>query len=302
MGQVPTSLLNHVVAKDYIMLGVTPNDFIKHHGSSEFNLAKLQADFKTICTDYDDPLTGDDKSMAVEFCSKVIYTIGPESRKGVKTTDKVWKLKFCRADSNKQLIGGTLFIATHRTTEYDKNFVSGEKLCVTVKQAGLLALPIFDKLCDLAFGQPNPITLLTPLAGSIFSRDDIPALAKKLGVTQEVTIKVINNSCQSGGQYLDNSSASLATVASIVATRNIKDKDVRDGIIGKTIRQYLMQGKTFNKDAFKAYSEYAHGGVPSELSVDKLLTDYTSYKEASIRSLAKSAGQTTTTSSVPSII
>lgn len=48
-----------------------------------------------------DTLTIDGKSKAVEFCSKIIFEIGPESR-NVKKDDgnKVWKFKFSYKDES----------------------------------------------------------------------------------------------------------------------------------------------------------------------------------------------------------
>ncbi|CAG9814605.1 unnamed protein product [Phaedon cochleariae] len=129
----------------------------------------------------------------------------------------------------------TLFIATYRNAAYGSNFTPNKSMCVTVEQARLLAMDGFDRLATYALNLPNSLVLLTPLAGSIFSRDDIAKIAQDIGVTPIQVLCAINNSCQSGGQYLNRSSINIAVVASIVATRNIKDEDVAASIVGKTI-------------------------------------------------------------------
>lgn len=79
-GQKPQQLANMAQAKEYIVVGQTPNDFINDHGTLEFDFVKLQMEFKKICLDYSNPLINDERSKAVFFCAKVIYEIGPESR------------------------------------------------------------------------------------------------------------------------------------------------------------------------------------------------------------------------------
>lgn len=111
--------------------------------------------------------------MALEFCSKVIYLIGPESRKGAKSTEKVWKIRFPYVDSDGKFVMKTLFISTFINFPYTKSFTTELSMVVTVKQAGLLAMETFNQVCKYAYNQATPLILLTPLAGAIFSREDI---------------------------------------------------------------------------------------------------------------------------------
>lgn len=296
-GQAPADLVRHSVQREYILLGISPEDYINKHGASEFSLSDLQACFKTICEDYMTDLVRDRRSMAVEFCSLIIYEIGPESRKGSKTTDKIWKMRF-PYNVNGRLITKTLFVATYRTQQYKTLYEANVKLVVTVKQAGLFAMDTFDRLTKMAYQPASPLTLLTPLAGSIFSRDDIPDVSNKTGIPIETLIIAINNSCQSGGQYLNNSSITIAIVSAIVATRNIKDKDTMNSIIGKTIKQFLACGKVFKEDNFLVYSSYAHGGIPSNMAVENLISTFTKMNDPTMRNLAIAAGQTQAQSNI----
>lgn len=81
----------------------------------------------------------------------------------------------------------------------------------------------------------------------------------------------MNASSQSGGHYLRDSRMHIAIVAAIVATRGVKDKKMKNAIIGKTIKQYLNVRKEFRPRYFEVYAEFGHGGVPSNLSPDNLL-------------------------------
>lgn len=139
---------------------------------------------------------------------------------------------------------------TFINVEYAKSYTPNVSMVVTVKQAGLLAIHIYFKLCKFAFEQPNSLLLLTLLVGAIFSREDIRDMVTKLAVDPLVVLAATNASCQSGGQFLDESSINKAVVAIIVASANIKDKDVTHGIAGKTIRQYLGQKKKFDDTKF----------------------------------------------------
>lgn len=66
-GITPESLKAHAQQKDYIMVGVTIEEFIKKHGNDEFNLSHLQNRFSNFCPDYKRPLDMEHKSLALEF-------------------------------------------------------------------------------------------------------------------------------------------------------------------------------------------------------------------------------------------
>lgn len=85
------------------MVGFSPKEFIDAHTGLEFNYKDLQLQFKRHCFDYMEDLKGDTKSLAIEFASKVIYEVGPESRKIKKVTgDKVWKFIFPNVDKTRR--------------------------------------------------------------------------------------------------------------------------------------------------------------------------------------------------------
>lgn len=290
----PTELVQHSLSGEYVMELVTASDFIKTHGAPDFDLQDLQRKFATICPDYASTLTMEQGAKCIDFASKVLFQIAPESRKGDRVKNQIWRLKFIEEDSDGKSKYGVVFIATYRSTNYIDNYISGSRLCLTVKQAGMLAMKTFIEVSKLAINIEPPVFLLTPLAGSVFSRDDIPKLSAELGISNSIALAAINASCQSGGQYLAESRLHVAVLAAIVATRNVKDKRTTESIIARTIKQYLSKDKTFDDRKFNIYAKYAHGGVPAELAVDKLITSYDSVRLASLRELSRAESDSMT--------
>lgn len=75
-GQRPDEIANHVVAREEIILGISPSDFVKEHPAVAFDYIKLQNDFRTICEDYENDLIWETKSKALQFCSKILFELG----------------------------------------------------------------------------------------------------------------------------------------------------------------------------------------------------------------------------------
>lgn len=92
LGSKPEALAAHIIEKTYELTGISPEDFIRLHAADQFNYLLLQNEFKKHCMDYCDDLQPGLPSLAVDFCAKIVFEIGPESRKIKKgTSDKVWK-------------------------------------------------------------------------------------------------------------------------------------------------------------------------------------------------------------------
>lgn len=188
-----------------------------------------------------------------------------------KDGDKTWRLMFVYNKNNK-LQTKVAFVSTYKADETTyKIEAEPTRITLSVKTASLLAIIILNKLNQISINMNPPVVLLSPLAGSVFSKDDIAKISANTGATHYKTVKVINASCQSGGHYLADSRLHTAAVAAIVATRAIKDKKMKDAIIGKTIKQYLSVKKVFEPRLFEIYAEFGHGGVPSTLSPDNLV-------------------------------
>lgn len=76
-GLSPNEILGHAKAREYTILGITPSQFMQEHGGDLFDYEQLKKGFKQICTDFGNDLSMDEKSRSVQFCSKMIYTVGP---------------------------------------------------------------------------------------------------------------------------------------------------------------------------------------------------------------------------------
>ncbi|KAF5277317.1 hypothetical protein FQR65_LT16007 [Abscondita terminalis] len=172
--KTPVGIISYATNKEYIITGISPSDFIKKHGSTQFDLNTLAAQFAMICTDFPNDLALNGKSMAVEFCSKVIYEIGPGSRQVRKQDgDKVWKLIFPYKDADRV----KLRIAYICTFKNDQNVETGitnnNTIILTIKQASLLSLMVLQKINIISCSLSDPIVLLTPLAADYYKCNNV---------------------------------------------------------------------------------------------------------------------------------
>lgn len=288
IGARPLSLQQHASASNYVMLGITPQEFLKSHGGDTFDFHKLCEVFKkNICKDYEEELLLDSVSKAVQFCSIIIYTVGPESRSvKEKSNDKVWTFRFPYKtdEANPKLYMRTAYVSTFKneSSTYDMSWeVDVNYIVLSVKHASLLALQTLNRVTDLGAKLAPPQYILTPLCGAIFSRNDIGDIAKKLKTPVNVILKEMNSSCQSGGQYLDESTLTTAALAAIVGTKKLGAKgktDERDQICGKIIKQYHAAKKEWVESKFVDLCEYATGGVPKGLEPSTLIKLYNDVK------------------------
>lgn len=176
-GSKPAVLMTHTVAQEYQMVGVTAKEFLEKHTGMDFKLIELRRIFKTHCDDYMNELQEDVKSKAVKFCSKVIYEVGPESRKVKKRTgDKVWKFIFKSSDVNHYV-----FIATYKQENAEfKPENTPNTMILSLKQEALLVHETLVRLVQYGFRKDK--ILMTPLAGACFCKEDLGILAEELGV------------------------------------------------------------------------------------------------------------------------
>ncbi|KZC08163.1 hypothetical protein WN55_10034 [Dufourea novaeangliae] len=230
----PATLMAHTVAKEYNVVGMTVKDFLDKHTDMEFNLTELRKMFKLHCHDYMENLVLDKASKAVEFCSKVIYEVGPESRKVKKGTgDKVWKFVFKKKVDNKE-VSHFVFIATYKQENAEfKPDNTQNTMILSLKQAALLGHDTFARLVEIGLNSHK--ILLTPLAGACFCKEDVGKLAVDLRLDIEIVINSINQSTQGGGHYLVNSDIDFAICGAYAATKNVKDEGLKKSIVVKVI-------------------------------------------------------------------
>lgn len=218
------------------------------------------------------------------FCSKIIYLVGPTSRSvNQNTGDKTWAFKF---PYNKEGVVEVkvAYVCTFKAKDakYDMKKRGGDSIVLSVRHNSLLAMLTMNRITDICCSLPEPIIMLTPLCGAIFSKLDISKMQEVMRMKISDLVKILNTSCQSGGHYLADSDLSVAAVASIVATNNLAIKgknDERAQIITKTIKQYLNVHKSYNENTFMVIAEYATGGISSNLEPNKLIKLYKDVKE-----------------------
>lgn len=269
VGIKPADLVTHTERKTFFITGLAPSDFYARHGGPEFNFAELIEKFQTIYTDYGKNLSFDVASRAVEFCSKMIYEVGPLTRKVTKAGgDEVYKFVFVYSPTKLTVA----FVSTFKSGDPKSDYTSGQKIILTVKQAMLLAIKVLEQLNRLGEAQEPPTRLLTPLAGAVFSKEDIPKIARDLKVDSPTILNVINSSSQSGGHYTMSSNMACAAVCAIMSTKGLKDKDIKVSIISKTLRQYLAKQKQWEVGTFEVYAKYAHGGIPDGMEPENLMS------------------------------
>lgn len=294
-GSKPAVLMAHTIAREYELVGITSKEFMDKHTGMDFNLTELRRAFKLHCDDYMEDLVDDVKSKAVEFCSKVIYEVGPESRKVRKGTgDKVWKFVFTRNDDQTKHF---VFIATYKQENAEFKPESNlNTMVLSLKQAALLVHETLARL--VVFGMSQSKILLTPLAGACFCKEDLPKLAESLEVPLVNLLISINQSTQGGGHYLSHSDIDIAICAAHAATRNVKDENLKKNIVVKLIKQYMTQGMQPNKDRIKLISRYATGGVPVEYSYENINDLITSEQKTFAALKAKKIEKESTVNSI----
>lgn len=275
-GWRPRCTLAHTVVQTFEMTGYTLKEFLEKHSGSEFNFVKLCQDFTTHCPDFTQELDPDVRSMAFQFCSMILFTIGPESRKVKKTTgDKTWKFRFPVKVAGQDapdvhMVHVSTFKAENSVYAPESNERS---LLLTLKQAGLLAQHTLTKVIKLSYGTEKAM-IMTPLCGAIFNRDRVIDLSKELGSDPDIVLAILNQSSQSGGQYLPLSDINCAVVCACAATRGLKDENVRKSIIIKTFKQYVTQEKVPDMNLIAVYSKYATGGMPKGFSYEEILSTF----------------------------
>lgn len=94
-GVKPKELFNHMTAETVQIMGMTANEFFTSYAGTEFNFPDLEKKFRAHCQDYNSELDLDTPMKRIQFSAKVLYTIGPESRRVRKgMPDKNWQFEF----------------------------------------------------------------------------------------------------------------------------------------------------------------------------------------------------------------
>lgn len=266
-GNTPKELIDHITDKHWVLAGMTAREFSDAHSGTQFNFAELRKEMIKIMPDMEQPFNPDDRLFCIEFASLVLFTIGPATR-SVKqgARDKTWGITVPAPDGKSV---NTIFVCTYKAKPpvVAQPRLVDNKICLTIKQASLIAILILNKLTDAVCDDKK--ILLTPLAGAIFSKDDIVKISQATGKTLKQTISIINSSAQSGGFYLSRSEAAVAAVCAVVATQNA-DSKIASTIITKTVKQYIHNHKQLVLSDYDTYCQFATGGVPTGMSAKDL--------------------------------
>ncbi|AIA24564.1 nucleoprotein [Nome phantom orthophasmavirus] len=290
-------LANHVKEVDYIVTGMSIDEFVDKYSGTPLSIEHLTALFSIVCPDSISEPTRTNPYNFIFFLAKMLFEIGPGSRKVLKDVgkDKVWQMRFilnenemeeskrivdppilARYNIDKDVLGlpaYTVVVATHKKAPPKNDMPHITKdglLTLTMKQAGLIACVLLEKVVKSIEGDDQKI-ILTPLAGAIFSRDDIVEMATLMNMSVADMTNLINSSCQSGGHYLDNSNAGCAIAAALRATQRMPKPKEREALVIKVLSQYMAKDKAFANDEFLMFCKFATGGVPEGLSFDNLL-------------------------------
>lgn len=244
----------------------------------QFNLELYQKAFKTICRDYGDELKKDSKSRAFEFCSKIIYEVGPEAHRVKKAgLYKEWKFGFqytdetIKSDGEKSLkpVTGYVTVVTFLKDRKVPLPTEGSlELVLTVKQAQLIAMVPFCELTSVFHAEVNRI-LLTPLAGAQYAPKDMVSIAADLKLTVGEVLKIVNCSAYSGGQYTEHGSLNCALVIATLATRSM-EQNARKRLLHKIFRRYRAANKSYDISVLNVYAKHAIN-IPPFLSPENLI-------------------------------
>lgn len=152
-GLTPESLTSVQIKNTITILGITPEECIKECGTTEFNFEKLIETFKHYCKDFDAELEDGKPSKALQFALELIYEMGPYIRNEKKSKgDKGLRYRFPYTKKNngdETLSIKVVIVSTFKEIPY-KDMVQDNKMILTFKQAGLLAMMTFSKVARYA--------------------------------------------------------------------------------------------------------------------------------------------------------
>ncbi|XP_030373270.1 uncharacterized protein LOC115623187 [Scaptodrosophila lebanonensis] len=220
-----------------------------------FDYEKLAKLFVEICPDFSAEPHYENATTSRRFAEKVIFDYSKKAKTSkAQNKDKVWSLILETTNSKGKPLKNKLIISTYafKPAPLQQPFLQHGHLHLTFKQASLLAVA---KYCQLVphLIQRNHI-VLTPLAGAIFNKSDMPKLAEELNEPLVDVVMAVISSCQTDGYYLKHSRCHIALAA---LNKTIVDLKLRGALITKTINMYRFHGKELDKEQLKIFSKYS---------------------------------------------
>ncbi|AOF41425.1 nucleocapsid, partial [Seattle Prectang virus] len=286
-GLIPGSVINSDIKKDIIILGLTPESFVKEYAAVEFNFTDLCKTFATHCKDFLEDLSMTTQSQSLEFSAKILFEVGPYIRNEKKSKgDKAIRFRFPYIKDGKELSCHSVIVSTFRENVYNTKDNTDKVMVITFKQAGMLAMITFNKMINLAWNNGGSV-LMTPLCGAVYSRESINDMAIELKMSENNVIMMINCSTTTGGQHLDESDLACAVVSMIATTKKVASKDIRNMMITKVIKQYSAKHKQYDSAKFAVLSKYALGGVPQGMDAETLIENFSNIQISEVNLRAK---------------
>lgn len=89
-------VLNHVVENSWLVSPIRTQEVEEVWAGQQFDFEKLKIGFKQMCRDFNNiPKSSNEKMYQFYFAMKMLFTVGPESKKVKKgNVDKTWKFSF----------------------------------------------------------------------------------------------------------------------------------------------------------------------------------------------------------------
>ncbi|XP_064552308.1 uncharacterized protein LOC135438085 [Drosophila montana] len=220
-----------------------------------FDFRKLIETFIEICPDFRDEPNYANATVSRRFAEQVIFECSRQAKLAKSQgKNELWKLTLDTKGEQGKSLKNKVFISLNATKpppQQQQPLVLNGILELTFKQASLLAVA---KYCQIV---PHLVErqeiVLTPLAGAVFAREDMPKLAAALGEPLPELLMAIISSCQTDGYYLEHSRCYIA-VAGLIKT--VSDFQMRASIVKKTIKMYKLQGKDLDMAKFEICNKF----------------------------------------------
>ncbi|KAH8419558.1 hypothetical protein KR222_006009 [Zaprionus bogoriensis] len=238
-----------------------------------FDFQSLVKTFSEICPDFAAEPSYTHATVSRRFAEQVIFDYSKQCKEAkAQGFDKTWRLTLDSKSDEGESLNHQVIISTYIVRKPPKlqPFLQHGCLYLTFKQASLLAVA---KYCQIV---PHLVKrheiVLTPLAGAVFAKDEMPELAGALGEPLPQVLQAVISSCQTDGHYLEHSRCYLAIVALV---KTVADEKLRAALVKSTIKNYQLQGKEFDMAKFKICCEYVQtssSGTSSNSPSDNLIS------------------------------
>ena len=219
-----------------------------------FNLRLLRDQFRKYCPDYMDRIHAECPSRALNLYDTVICDYIPAYHDNLLKDD--WEAEIQINDLLSRTNDANLILICRQKTETRlANLLY--KMVLNLEEANLLAMDTFFKCVD-CWSQTDPFRLtLTPICAKYFTSSGIHAITKELTVTFKVNVskfkvlKMIDASCQAGGQNLQESELAVALLVAYVNSMVIEEsEELHKNVILRIIEYYNRAHKVFDSDVF----------------------------------------------------